>query len=92
MDNHDDNTFLLDANASPALCEFLEPPALEHPRAAAAPQEVPGSPFADQMHGCYMAEALMSIRLLKLLQAIRAPHHVYRSIMDIFANGQQAKA
>ena len=92
MDNHDDDTFLLDKNASPAFHEFPEPPAVLPFTAATASEDVPTSPFSDRMHVSYMAEELMSIRLLKLLWAIGAPHHAYRSIMDIFADGQQAKA
>ena len=92
MDNHDDDTFLLNENASPAFCEFPEPPALQPPSTRTAAQEVPTSPFADRMHGRYRTKELMSIWLLKLLWAISAPHHAYRSIMEIFADGQQAKA
>ena len=92
MDNHNDDTFLMDDNASPAFCELPEPPAGLPFTAATASEDVPLPPFSDRMHGCYSAEELLSIRLLKLLRAIGAPHYAYRSIMDFFADAQQAKA
>jgi hypothetical protein len=42
--------------------------------------------FTDRLRGQHTAEEIISLKLLKLLRLIGAPHYAYQSIMDIFAD------
>jgi hypothetical protein len=48
------------------------------------------SPFYDRMHGKYTNEEMLSLRLLKLLRALKTPNYAYRKIMNLFADAAQA--
>jgi hypothetical protein len=47
--------------------------------------------FTDRLRGQHTSEEMMSLKLLKLLRLIGAPHHAYQSIMDIFADALASK-
>ncbi len=47
--------------------------------------------FTDRLRGQHTSEEMMSLKLLKLLRLIGAPHYAYQSIMDIFADALSSK-
>jgi hypothetical protein len=47
--------------------------------------------FTDGLRGQHTAKEIMSLKLLKLLRLTGAPHYVYTSIMDIFADALASK-
>jgi hypothetical protein len=47
--------------------------------------------FTDRLRGQHTAKEIMSLKLLKLLRLSGAPHYVYTSIMDIFADALASK-
>jgi hypothetical protein len=47
--------------------------------------------FTDRLRGQHTAKGILSLKLLKRLRLIRAPHYAYRSIMDLFADALASK-
>jgi hypothetical protein len=47
--------------------------------------------FTDRLRGQHTTKEIMSLKLLKLLRLTGAPHHAYRSIMDISADALASK-
>ena len=52
----------------------------------------PGSsPFYDRLDGKYTVEEMLSLRLLKLLRALKAPNYAYGKIMALFSDASLAE-